>query len=73
MTMYYDFEGGDDADGALRVGGGLVEVVDRLSSAHPIRSRSRRTGEITIEKIICHDGTRGLATRFYAFRFGTNA
>jgi len=52
---------GTDAGGSLRVGGRVGYDGGPVSWAAPIDLAGATKAEVVIEKLLCHDGTRGLA------------
>ena len=50
-----------DAGGSLRVGGKVGYGGGPVSLPHDIDLRNATKAEVVIEKLLCHDGTRGLA------------
>ena len=53
-----------DAGGSLRVGGRLDYGGEALSLGHAVDLEHATRAEVVIEKLLCHDGTRGLAISF---------
>jgi len=58
---YYWTNTGGDGDGFLRVGGRVGYGGGPLQLAHQFDLEHATRAEVVIEKLLCHDGTRGLA------------
>jgi hypothetical protein len=58
------------ADGALRVGGRLDYGGSAINRPHDFDLTHATRAEVAIEKLLCHDGTHGLAFSVTGGRFG---